>query len=423
MRRRRNRRAAPDEIGFRFHGYLRSGFGVDGTGKGQQPFIAPLAGASVPSGQRGRDLLESTFAYGVTSEDAGSGLLRHANHARVRRADITEQHVRDNASRCARRSHWRAGSGHAQPNATFWAGARFYDRHDLHMNDFWYRDPSGFGGGVEDITLGERARLAVSWIGGNQDQLDSNGTVPRDELFRFNKNTFEARVCGFDAGPHAVILRVRRDPLQRRRGRDQRRADCRGRRRRRFGSSDRGSGPSREADTRWRCSMRHQRRRQPIGDPRRSAGRSYAPASTSTPATSGNSASSMTCCWNSEDRWQLQAAAIFQELDNGAASNNRVRWVSLGARPVYPTRTVLLSRDRSRLGLHQPVGPARRIAVQADGGSADHARLRSISAGRRCARSRRGRTGRRAFAAAWRPSGYADAVRGAAFGVQLESWW
>src|SRR6476619_1052855 len=31
-----------DPLGFRFHGYLRSGFGVDGTGKGQQPFIAPL---------------------------------------------------------------------------------------------------------------------------------------------------------------------------------------------------------------------------------------------------------------------------------------------------------------------------------------------------------------------------------------------
>ena len=32
--------------------------------------------------------------------------------------------------------------------------------------------------------------------------------------------------------------------------------------------------------------------------------------------------------------WQLQATAVYQELDNGAASNNRIRWVSLGARPV-----------------------------------------------------------------------------------------
>src|SRR4051812_7620174 len=36
---------APGDLGFRFHGYLRSGFGVDNTGKGQQPFIAPLAGS------------------------------------------------------------------------------------------------------------------------------------------------------------------------------------------------------------------------------------------------------------------------------------------------------------------------------------------------------------------------------------------
>ena len=83
--------------------------------------------------------------------------------------------------------------------ATFWAGARYYDRHDLHINDFYYRDPSGLGGGVEDIALGESAKLAVSWIGGSQDQLDSNGTLPRDQLYRFNKNNFEARVYGFDA--------------------------------------------------------------------------------------------------------------------------------------------------------------------------------------------------------------------------------
>jgi maltoporin len=66
----------------------------------------------------------------------------------------------------------------AQPAAAFWAGARFYDRYDVHITDFWFRDPSGFGGGVEDVALGRRAKLAVAWIGGTQDQRDPSGSVP-----------------------------------------------------------------------------------------------------------------------------------------------------------------------------------------------------------------------------------------------------
>ena len=33
-------------------------------------------------------------------------------------------------------------------------------------------------------------------------------------------------------------------------------------------------------------------------------------------------------------RWALQAVVVYQELENGAASNSRVRWLSVGARPV-----------------------------------------------------------------------------------------
>ena len=35
-----------------------------------------------------------------------------------------------------------------------WAGKRFYQRHDIHMNDFYYWDISGPGAGVENIDLG-----------------------------------------------------------------------------------------------------------------------------------------------------------------------------------------------------------------------------------------------------------------------------
>jgi hypothetical protein len=32
--------------------------------------------------------------------------------------------------------------------------------------------------------------------------------------------------------------------------------------------------------------------------------------------------------------WALQVLALHQQLENGAASNSRIHWVSLGARPV-----------------------------------------------------------------------------------------
>ena len=39
-------------------------------------------------------------------------------------------------------------------SATFWIGNRYYKRHDVHMADFFYWDPSGEGAGIEDVDIG-----------------------------------------------------------------------------------------------------------------------------------------------------------------------------------------------------------------------------------------------------------------------------
>src|SRR5678815_565630 len=64
----RSRAPVLSDTGFRFHGYVRSGFGVDGTGKGQQTFQAPLAGAKYRLGNEAETYLETTFDYGTVSE-------------------------------------------------------------------------------------------------------------------------------------------------------------------------------------------------------------------------------------------------------------------------------------------------------------------------------------------------------------------
>jgi maltoporin len=43
---------------------------------------------------------------------------------------------------------------------TAWAGTRYYKRESVYINDFFYWNPSGVGGGVEDIHLGKDLRLS-----------------------------------------------------------------------------------------------------------------------------------------------------------------------------------------------------------------------------------------------------------------------
>jgi maltoporin len=175
--------APPNPDGFRFHGYLRSGFGVNGNGKALEPFRAPNADAKYRLGNEAEAYLETTFDYGVTPDGDPGAFF----DTRITVSYVTPT-SRSNSfdTTVALREAWALARGvwKAQPGATFWAGQRFYDRHDLHMNDFYYRDMSGFGGGIDDIAAGERARIAVAWLGGAVDELDPNGSGRRPSSTR-----------------------------------------------------------------------------------------------------------------------------------------------------------------------------------------------------------------------------------------------
>lgn len=47
-------------------------------------------------------------------------------------------------------------------DARFWLGKRYYRRHDIHINDFYYWSNSGYGAGVQDINLGQ-TKLAYAY--------------------------------------------------------------------------------------------------------------------------------------------------------------------------------------------------------------------------------------------------------------------
>lgn len=406
--------------GFRFHGYLRSGFGVDANGKGQQPFQAPLSGAKYRLGNEAETYLETTFAYGARSEEPDPAYfetkvtLAYVVPTSLSSSFATTFSLRE-AYALARRV-WAA-----QPTATFWAGARFYDRHDLHINDFYYRDPSGFGGGIEDIAIGERAKLAAAWIGGTQDELDSNGDVPQDELFRFNKNNFEVRFYDLPAGRARVAavfslshfngdrVATGTDPIVL--------EDS-------VGLA--GTGIVEWPFTGGRYKLAVQYGRGAAFDFRsiltRPAGRTFEPGEIVAIDDLWQVRVVNDLLVQTRGNWQLQGAAIYQELENGAASGDRVRWVSLGARPVYRLgRFFSLATEVGwdhTVQSEQPGGSVVKVTVAPQITPAlkflSRPSLRAFATWAHWSDSFRGQVA---------PATDPTAVRGAAFGVQLESWW
>ncbi|MGB1129849.1 MAG: carbohydrate porin, partial [Haloferula sp.] len=80
------------------------------------------------------------------------------------------------------------------PDAKVWAGSRFYRRHDIHINDFYFWDMSGGGAGIEDLSCGP-GKFAFAWIGdGSESAIYSGiGTVDPLNVAGFSKTNFDLR--------------------------------------------------------------------------------------------------------------------------------------------------------------------------------------------------------------------------------------
>src|SRR4029450_5830780 len=120
--------------------------------------------------------------------------------------------------------------------------------------------------------------------------------------------------------------------------------------------------------------------------------------------------------------WSLQGVAIYQELDNGAASNSRIRWVSVGARPVrqlgrFFSMAVEAGWDHTKQG-DLPGGSLFKLTAAPQITPAmkflSRPSLRAFAPWAHWWDSLSGQ-----IAAASDP----HAVGGAAFGMQLETWW
>jgi maltoporin len=410
---------APGELGFRFQGYLRSGFGVDDDGKGQQPFQAPLAGSKYRLGNEAETYLETTFLYGAKSE--GDKPAYFDTRVRIAYVTPTSQTSSFSTTFSLREAYAVARRvWEAQPVATFWAGARFYDRQDVHINDFYYRDPSGFGGGVEDVALGERVKLAAAWIGGTQDELDSSG-VPVSDRFRFNKNTIDVKLYGFGLGRTRASVAI---DLSNFAGDVDRSGEQPITISNSFGTSTTGilelpfTGGRNKVALQYGQGAAYDFR----SVVQRPVGRTFQPGERVDVDDLWQFRLVNDLLIEQLGRWSLQGVVVYQELDNGAASNNRIRWVSLGARPVrhlgrFFSLAVEAGWDHTKQG-DLPGGSLFKVTAAPQITPAlkflSRPSLRAFATWAHWSDAFRGQV-----AAVTDP----NAVRGTAVGVQMETWW
>jgi maltoporin len=174
---------------FEFHGYLRSGYGLNGLGGQQVAFQAPGAGAKFRLGNEAETYGELIFVNNLVNpnHDAGKAWLR------------TELMIEANTTNSASYANFPGGIGNDQfrfreafvqagnviksnPDAKFWAGERYYRRYHIDIDDFYILDMSGYGAGVEDLKV-KFAKLAVAFLAGARPDIVTNiGTYAKSNI-------------------------------------------------------------------------------------------------------------------------------------------------------------------------------------------------------------------------------------------------
>jgi maltoporin len=192
-------------------GYVRAGYARSGKGGPMVAFQAPGAASKYRLGNEAENYAElilgkNFYLPGVFNLDVFDGgasdsaaVPLHGPIARVQlRLSFFNPYsafASADATTVGLREAW-ASVGNVlpfAPSAKFWAGSRYYRRHDIHVLDFFYWNMSGGGGGIEDIPLGP-GHLAFAWLGwGSTSGL---GYVPEPDPENeagFTKSTYDLR--------------------------------------------------------------------------------------------------------------------------------------------------------------------------------------------------------------------------------------
>ena len=194
--------------GFTFNGYFRAGFGVDEEGNTMPAFKLPDAGAKFRLGNETETYVETAFGYTFPELELPEGTEFSIG---FRPSYVVPDNEDSRNSTFSVREAYAMAKGvwEAQPEASFWAGQRFYQRWDVHMSDFYYLDMSGYGGGVEDVAIGDFGKLSAAWVGGSIDDLSGGSEIVDDKVINA-KNSIDLRISDIDvpAGTGLIWVNV-----------------------------------------------------------------------------------------------------------------------------------------------------------------------------------------------------------------------
>jgi maltoporin len=183
---------------FEFHGYFRSGYGLNSRGGQQVAFAAPGAGDKYRLGNEAETYGEFIFVNNWLNpnEDNGKGWLKtevmfEANTTNSTNYANFPQTVVNGAATSGGNDQFRlreafVRGGHffggQQTGAIFWAGERYYRRFHIEINDFYPLDLSGYGAGVEDFNIGI-GKAAVAFLAGARPDIPTqNGNYQKSNI-------------------------------------------------------------------------------------------------------------------------------------------------------------------------------------------------------------------------------------------------
>ncbi|MGB0733418.1 MAG: maltoporin [Pontibacterium sp.] len=179
-----------------FHGFMRSGIGHTTDGGDQHCFKAAGAGAKYRLGNECETYAEIGLGKEVYNEN-GRTFYVDSMIAYVSGQKNDWQETGDNSNPynggvSSIRQFNVQGKNviDALPGATLWAGKRYYQRHDVHINDFYYWDISGPGAGIENIDLGS-SKLSLAWT-----RNTSTGDASSTDV---SSNVVDVRFADIDA--------------------------------------------------------------------------------------------------------------------------------------------------------------------------------------------------------------------------------
>jgi maltoporin len=189
------------------HGYFRAGYGRDDQGGPQVGFQAPGAFSKYRLGNEAENYGElglgknfyvpNLFALDARQRPDGTPTGPIARvQALISFYNPYQDLLSSESTQVGLPEVW-ASIGNvleAQPSMKFWAGSRYYRRHDIHISDFYFYNMSGTGGGIEDVQL-PFGKLACAWIGAAASSGFSDLPEPDpDNKAGFSKSTIDLRL-------------------------------------------------------------------------------------------------------------------------------------------------------------------------------------------------------------------------------------